>query len=146
LLTSVQDERREFVRRALASDSRVASWALRRAEASLGRTVNRAEEESAWLSNELAQELDRALESAPAHESSSDAQRRLPRLARKLREANDGIRHFDEMLQREKLDSLKELAYGASHEINNPLANIAARAQTLLADEPEPARRRTLLA
>ena len=30
---------------------------------------------------------------------------------------------------------MKELAYGASHEINNPLANISARAQTLLRDE-----------
>ena len=39
---------------------------------------------------------------------------------------------------------MKELAYGASHEINNPLANIAARAQTLLRDEPDPERRRTL--
>ena len=29
----------------------------------------------------------------------------------------------------EKLDAMKELAYGASHEINNPLANIAARAK-----------------
>jgi signal transduction histidine kinase len=47
-------------------------------------------------------------------------------------------------LERQKLDALKELAYGASHEINNPLANIAARAQTLLRDEPHPERRRAL--
>jgi len=47
-------------------------------------------------------------------------------------------------LQRQKLDAMKELAYGASHEINNPLANIATRAQTLLRDEPHPERRRTL--
>jgi signal transduction histidine kinase len=53
---------------------------------------------------------------------------------------------FDERLEREKLESLKELAYGASHEINNPLANIAARAQTLLADEADPERRRMLVA
>ncbi|MCA9237090.1 MAG: hypothetical protein KDA44_16565 [Planctomycetales bacterium] len=44
----------------------------------------------------------------------------------------------------EKLAALKELAYGASHEINNPLANIAARAQTLLRDEVDPERRRAL--
>lgn len=43
-----------------------------------------------------------------------------------------------------KLAALKELAYGASHEINNPLANIAARAQTLLRDEADPERRRAL--
>ena len=45
---------------------------------------------------------------------------------------------FDERLEQAKLDAMKELAYGASHEINNPLANISARAQTLLRDEPIP--------
>jgi signal transduction histidine kinase len=49
-------------------------------------------------------------------------------------------------LEHEKLEALKELAYGASHEINNPLANIAARAQTLLDDEPNADRRRMLAA
>jgi signal transduction histidine kinase len=51
---------------------------------------------------------------------------------------------FDAALEQAKLDALKELAYGASHEINNPLANIAARAQTLLRDEVDPERRRAL--
>jgi signal transduction histidine kinase len=51
---------------------------------------------------------------------------------------------FDAALEQAKLDALKELAYGASHEINNPLANIAARAQTLLRDEANPERRRAL--
>ncbi len=50
----------------------------------------------------------------------------------------------DARLEREKLAAMKELAYGASHEINNPLANIAARAQTLLRDEAHPERRRAL--
>ena len=49
-------------------------------------------------------------------------------------------------LQRAKLDAMKELAYGASHEINNPLANIAARAQTLLKREHDPEKRRMLQA
>jgi signal transduction histidine kinase len=53
---------------------------------------------------------------------------------------------FDDRLEREKLAALQELAYGAGHEINNPLANIAARAQTLLEDEPDPQRRRKLVA
>jgi signal transduction histidine kinase len=53
---------------------------------------------------------------------------------------------FDARLEREKLAALMELAYGAGHEINNPLANIAARAQTLLEDETDPERRRKLLA
>jgi len=53
---------------------------------------------------------------------------------------------FAARLEREKLASLVELAYGASHEINNPLANIAARAQSLLAGEQDPERRRMLVA
>ncbi|MCA9232040.1 MAG: HAMP domain-containing histidine kinase [Planctomycetales bacterium] len=44
-------------------------------------------------------------------------------------------------LEHAKLEAIKELAYGASHEINNPLANIALRAQTLLRDEEHPDRR-----
>jgi signal transduction histidine kinase len=53
---------------------------------------------------------------------------------------------FQSELERQKLAALKELAYGAGHEINNPLANISARAQTLLQDEPDPERRRRLAA
>jgi signal transduction histidine kinase len=51
---------------------------------------------------------------------------------------------FEARLERAKLEAMKELAYGASHEINNPLANISARAQTLLRDERAPERRRAL--
>ena len=50
------------------------------------------------------------------------------------------------LLQQAKLHSMKQLAYGASHEINNPLANIASRAQTLLRDETDPERKRKLAA
>jgi signal transduction histidine kinase len=53
-------------------------------------------------------------------------------------------RSFDARLEQAKLDAMKELAYGASHEINNPLANISARAQSLLRDEADPERRRAL--
>ena len=48
---------------------------------------------------------------------------------------------FKERLQVEKLASLKQLAYGASHEINNPLANIATGAQALMQAEPDADRR-----
>jgi signal transduction histidine kinase len=51
---------------------------------------------------------------------------------------------FAAAVEQEKLAALKELAYGASHEINNPLANISTRAQTLLRDETDPERRRKL--
>ena len=53
---------------------------------------------------------------------------------------------FATAVEQEKLVAMKELAYGASHEINNPLANIAARAQALLRDEVNPERRRALAA
>lgn len=53
-------------------------------------------------------------------------------------------KRFDRELQRAKLDAMKELAYGASHEINNPLANIALRAQTLLKREEDPDKRKAL--
>ena len=51
---------------------------------------------------------------------------------------------FEARVAEARLESLRELAYGAGHEINNPLANIAARAQALLIDEREPERRRRL--
>ncbi len=53
---------------------------------------------------------------------------------------------FDRALERAKLEALKEFAYGAGHEINNPLANISARAQTLLKEESDPERRQKLAA
>jgi signal transduction histidine kinase len=51
---------------------------------------------------------------------------------------------FEARVATARLDSIRELAYGAGHEINNPLANIAARAQALLPDEENPERRRRL--
>lgn len=62
------------------------------------------------------------------------------RLAEQRRLQEDGARQ----LEIEKLAALREFAYGASHEINNPLANIATRAQTLLRDELDEERRRSL--
>ncbi len=51
---------------------------------------------------------------------------------------------FAAQLQRTKLGSLKQLAYGLSHEINNPLANISTRAQQLGRGEPDPSRQAIL--
>jgi signal transduction histidine kinase len=51
---------------------------------------------------------------------------------------------FSAAVELAKLQALYNFAYGLSHEINNPLANISARAQTLLADEKDPERRRKL--
>ena len=68
----------------------------------------------------------------------------LPTLMRRLAHLQELETNFAAKLEFEILASLKELAYGASHEINNPLANIATRAQTLLRDERDPERRRKL--
>jgi signal transduction histidine kinase len=70
----------------------------------------------------------------------------LPALLRKLDRLRKLDQEFRRTLEAEKLDALKELAYGAGHEINNPLANISARAQTLLQLERDPDRRRMLAA
>ena len=51
---------------------------------------------------------------------------------------------FDGAVAQARLEGMRELAYGAGHEINNPLANIATRAQALLLDESDPERRRRL--
>jgi signal transduction histidine kinase len=70
----------------------------------------------------------------------------LPVLAQRLARLELLETEFAGTLETEKLESLKELAYGAGHEINNPLANISARAQTLLPGEHDPDRRRLLAA
>ena len=70
----------------------------------------------------------------------------LPSLALRLHRLADLEQNFQERLQNAKLESLKEFAYGAGHELNNPLANIATRAQMLLKEETHPERRRRLAA
>jgi signal transduction histidine kinase len=89
---------------------------------------------------------------------SAELKQRLTAIAASSRELSDTLpqviaaldhlealeRDFAAQLQREKLASMAALAYGASHEINNPLANIAARAQSLLIEERDPQRRRSL--
>ena len=70
----------------------------------------------------------------------------LPALASKFRLLTELESDFGTKLQTAKLDALKEFAYGAGHELNNPLANIASLAQTLLHEETHPERRRRLAA
>lgn len=72
------------------------------------------------------------------------AGRCLPALIERLGEFQRLSTDFRNELQRQKLAALRAFAYGAGHEINNPLANIATRAQTLLRNETDPERRRAL--
>lgn len=68
----------------------------------------------------------------------------LPRIAERMRRLNDLEQRFEELLETEKLAAMAEFAAGAGHEINNPLAIVAGRAQLLLTDETDPERRREL--
>lgn len=54
--------------------------------------------------------------------------------------------NFQHQLETEKIAAMRQLAYGASHDVNNPLANISTRAQALLRDETDPKRRQRLMA
>lgn len=51
---------------------------------------------------------------------------------------------FDRRLRDARLAAMAELAAGAGHEINNPVATIVGRARQLLASESDPNRRRAL--
>src|SRR4051794_24544693 len=145
LLASDGSARLQELMAASAADTQFKHWVLRTAEARRRRTVNHSDEAAAWLARNLAVELADSLDQ-PTSSPLSDAQWRLTALVKKLSECSSVISEFDARLEREKLDAMKELAYGASHEINNPLANIAARAQTLLEDEEDPQRRQKLIA
>lgn len=69
---------------------------------------------------------------------------RLPILAARLARLETLDARFQEAVETEKLEAMAEFAAGAGHEINNPLAVIAGRAQYFLDDEPDPERRRAL--
>jgi signal transduction histidine kinase len=146
LLAADDAARQRELSEALTSDRNAASWALRLAETRLGRTINRVEEAAEWLSSCLVAELAAAVTSDRPASQADEIGWRLPLLIEKLFECQRRIGDFERKLEHEKLESLKELAYGASHEINNPLANIAARAQTLLEDETDSDRQRKLMA
>ncbi|HEX7449842.1 MAG TPA: HAMP domain-containing sensor histidine kinase [Pirellulales bacterium] len=68
----------------------------------------------------------------------------LPQLSRSMARLAELRDHFDQRLETEKLEAMAEFAAGAGHEINNPLAVIAGRAQLLIADETNAERRREL--
>ena len=146
ILTHDAEVRRRELLQSLADDQTFAGWALRAAEHRLVRTINRVEEAAEWLSGCLESELAAAIVSSDATELVSDVEWRLFALVTKLNEYEQKLANFERRLEYEKLESLKELAYGASHEINNPLANIAARAQTLLDGEQDAERARKLSA
>jgi signal transduction histidine kinase len=68
----------------------------------------------------------------------------LAMLARRLIRSQSLLETFNDELQTAKRAAVKQFAYGLSHEINNPLANISTRAQTLMRGEAEPSRQQSL--
>jgi hypothetical protein len=70
----------------------------------------------------------------------------LPDLAARLARLDNLEHRFNETLEAEKLEAMAELAAGAGHEINNPLAVISGRAQLFLRQEVDPERRRAFAA
>jgi hypothetical protein len=70
--------------------------------------------------------------------------RRLPVLLARLSRLDELERRFEEAVQQQKLAAMAEFAAGAGHEINNPLAIIAGRAQLRLREETDAERRREL--
>ncbi|MFK8111511.1 MAG: PAS domain-containing sensor histidine kinase [Rubripirellula sp.] len=68
----------------------------------------------------------------------------LQQLARMVQRQQSLEVSFDQRLQQSKLGAIKQLAYGLSHEINNPLANISTRAQQLQRGENDSGRTATL--
>jgi signal transduction histidine kinase len=129
-------------------DPGVTAWAIHAARQNCENLVTTMEEAIAWLAGCLEAQLAATL--APDHEHTgtvgSDIETRLPALVSRLADYERRLADFNARLEHEKLESIKELAYGASHEINNPLANIAVRAQTLLQEESDPERGRKLAA
>jgi signal transduction histidine kinase len=145
LLASDHPMRVRELHAALVRDPAVAGWILKAAAHSskssptLDNAVN-------WLAGRLEAELAAHLVADDNETPHRDIDSRLPILARRLADYERRLADADVRLESNKLESLKELAYGASHEINNPLANIAARAQTLLDEETNPDRVRKLIA
>lgn len=99
----------------------------------------------AWTESPSAADASRPSRSGDAGPSASDCDhRRLDHVLRLIRYLRAEEARFEARLAEEKMAALKELAYGASHEINNPLANISSRAQLLLREETDAERRRSL--
>lgn len=68
----------------------------------------------------------------------------LPAGSLTVEQRDEFLAELQHALEASKLEALGEFAAGAGHEINNPVATIAGRAQLLLAGETDPERRHGL--
>lgn len=143
-------ERRRLVGDAIACDTRLKAFAeqwRREREGGRGRDVVDAVAADLYsfltslTPSALAERRNRASGSPPFDEA---WRARFASIGARLAENEALSQRFADELAAAKIAALKEFAYGAGHEINNPLANISARAQTLLRDELHGERRRAL--
>ncbi|MFG0265358.1 MAG: sensor histidine kinase [Rhodopirellula sp. JB055] len=72
------------------------------------------------------------------HPSNQDAHEAFGKVTTMVTERERLQSEFSQSLESVRRDLAKQLAYGLSHEINNPLANIATRAQGLIAAAASP--------
>ena len=97
------------------------------------------------LSTQESSELEALASMAGAALGRVQAEADLVSLSEELAEANRTLAATEEnRLRRENVTSMGEMAAGAAHEINNPLAIISGRAQQLATDEAAPERRQAL--
>jgi len=85
-----------------------------------------------------------ARNATPWQHASAVETRRLAELAVRIARLERLENRFAETLEAEKLEAMAELAAGAGHEFNPPLAVISGRAQLFLRDEQDAERRREL--
>ncbi len=151
-LIADQAGRVKILREAFVRDPVLAEWIVCRAVQRGGPNFENANVSAEWLAEHLAEELTwhSAEEFSVVLPNEKRSRRepfeQLPQLAAKIRELESLQASFARQLEHLKLEALKNFAYGAGHELNNPLANIATRAQTLLKEESNPERRRRLAA
>lgn len=140
-------ERTQGIEAILNAEPCFAEWAQQRRLALVSKGNAAAEqvvslpELAHWLAGNAWEALGEGVLGFASSEPLGQLLQRATLMQRRLAELEAG---FQETLLREKLASLRELAYGASHEINNPLANIATRAQSLIAEETDPEKKRKL--
>ena len=137
---------------ALERDHVLAEWtAFRGAQRGIPRFANQTAAAN-WLAENLASEL--VWNSAEEFSVVLPNEKRkarslvefLPKWAARVREFELLRADISRQVEDRKIEAVRNFAYGAGHELNNPLANIATRAQTLLKEETDPERRRRLAA
>jgi signal transduction histidine kinase/HD-like signal output (HDOD) protein len=100
-----------------------------------GGMLTQEERSAVSLLAQLAAQAFRRLELVKRCEARSE---RLSEVMRSMQDMND------KLLKTQRLAAVGQLAAGAAHEINNPLAIISARAQLMEMREPDPAKKKGL--